>query len=331
MLSLDSKIAQLYPWQLQQWEKLELARNEKRLPHALLLTGPDGMGKRAFALTFAKSLLCHAAIEFKACGKCNACQLFNANTHPDLYWIAPEEEGKAIKVDQIREMTEKNSLTAHLSSYKIHLITEADRMNIAASNSLLKTLEEPSPNSLIILISSSPELLSATIKSRCQTVKFPPPDQEAALKWLEKQTIKSDPKLLLSMAHGGPLRALAFDQADTLSLRDEVFKGFGQLVFGKTDPVKVASQWQGHDLHIVLNWMTIWVIDMIRLKYNHAEPIIDNTDKTKALLKIASAFSLQQLFELYQKQLQASRLLNKQLNKLLLLESLLIPWVANAR
>ena len=309
-----------------------LARKEQRLPHALLLTGPLGMGKQSFALALANSLLCLSPQEsgntLQACGTCSACQLFTANTHPDLYFIAPEEEGKAIKVEQIREMSEKNSLTAHLSSYKIHLIMQADRMNIAASNSLLKTLEEPSANSLIILVSDSPELLSATIRSRCQQLHFPPPEPDEAIKWLEKQSVKSDSKLLLSMAHGAPLAALAIDQADVLTLRDEIFNEFGRLVFSKTDPVKVAGNWQKHDLNVIFNWMTIWVIDMIRLKYNHAEPIIDNTDKLQALLKIASAFSLQQLFEIYQKQLQAGRLLNKQLNKLLLLESLLIPWVA---
>ncbi len=333
MFNLDSSIARLYPWQQQQWDSLSEARKEQRLPHALLLSGPVGIGKKAFALAFAKSLLCLTPPEIngksQACGNCNACQLFTANTHPDLYFIAPEEEGKAIKVDQIRETTEKNSLTAHISAFKIHLIIEADKMNMAASNSLLKTLEEPSPNTLIILISSSPELLSATIRSRCQQLNFLPPEPGVAIKWLEKQSVKSNPQLLLSIAQGAPLAALVLDQTDAISLRDEIFNEFGRMVFGKADPVKVASNWQKHDMQTIVHWMTIWVIDMIRLKYNHVEPIIDNKDKIKALLKIASVFSLQQLFEIYQKQLQAGRLLSKQLNKLLLLESLLIPWVAN--
>lgn len=329
MQSPDSSIAQLYPWQQKQWDNLFLAKKDQRLPHALLLSGPKGVGKLSFALAFCRTLLCLSPRDDQPCGHCNACQLFSSNTHPDLHLIAPEEEGKAVKVDQIREMIEKNSLTSHISAFKLHLVLNAESMNISASNSLLKTLEEPSPNTLIILITSSPELLSATIRSRCQLVTFQVPEPEISVNWLNKHKIKSSPEVLLSMTQGAPLAALAIDQTDTISLREQVFTDLGRLVFGKSDPVKVASDWQNHDLNTILDWMTVWVIDMIRLKLDSNEPIIDNADKIKGLLKIASVFSLQQLFAIYQKQLQAGRLINKQLNKLLLFESLLIPWVAN--
>jgi len=319
----------VYPWQTGQWKSVQLARDEDRLPHALLLTGASGLGKFAFSLALSRSLLCQFPETGKACGHCHSCQLFSSRTHPDLQVIAPEEEGKAVKVDQIRDMIEKNGLTSHISSLKIHLILDADRMNMAASNSLLKTLEEPSPNTVIMLVTSSPEQLTATIKSRCQQIHFAAPDRQTAKQWLDNQELSVDPELLLSMTGGAPLTALAIDQSGNVQLRDEVFNDFGRVVFGKADPVKVASNWENHDLGVLLKWMTNWVIDMIRLKYNDQESIIDNNDKKKGLLKIASAFSLQQLFLIYQKQLQAQRLMHRQLNKLLLLESLLIPWVAD--
>ncbi|MBT8448257.1 MAG: hypothetical protein KJO69_01120, partial [Gammaproteobacteria bacterium] len=262
------------------------------------------------------------------CGKCHSCQLFDAGTHPDFNLIAAEEGG-VIKVDQVRNMVEQNSLTPHISSNKLYLFVDADSMNIAASNSLLKTLEEPSPNSLIILITSRPDLLSATIRSRCQQIKFNPPSQGQAIEWLTTQTTNTDAKTLLNLAQGSPLTALKIDHEDQKELNDSVFADFGRVIFGKSDPVKVANEWQKHDLKLIFNWLTIWVIDVIRLKYNDSEPMINSADKLKALLKIASAYTLEQLFELYEKQLQTGRLLDKQVSKPLLVESFLVSCVLN--
>ena len=316
----------IYPWQQQQWQTLQNAVAEGRLPHALLLTGKQGLGKLQFAKSFAHFILCQQAHNQTPCGKCHSCQLFEAHTHPDFNLIAAEE-GSVIKVDQVREMVEKNSLTPHVSSSKLYLFVNADNMNIAASNSLLKTLEEPSPNSLIILITSRPDLLSATIRSRCQQIKFNQPSQQQSIEWLTSQTTTADAKTLLNLAQGSPLTALRIDHEDQSALNDSVFADFGRVIFGKSDPVKVANEWQKHDLKLIFNWLTIWVIDVIRLKYDDSEPMINSTDKLKALLKIASAFTLEQLFELYDKQLQTGRLLDKQVSKPLLVESFLVSCV----
>lgn len=319
----------IYPWQQPQWQTLQNAVAEGRLPHALLLSGKQGLGKLEFAKSFAHLLLCQEPHNQTPCGKCHSCQLFDAGTHPDLSLIAPEEGGSVIKVDQVREMVEKNSLTPHVSSSKVYLFVDADTMNIAASNSLLKTLEEPSPNSLLILITSRPDLLSATIRSRCQQIKFSPPPQEQAIEWLFSQSTSAEPKTLLNLAQGSPLTAIKIDAEDQTALNDSVFADFGRVIFGKSDPVKVAHEWQKHDLKLIFNWLTIWVIDVIRLKYNDSEPMINSADKLKALMKIASAFTLEQLFELYEKQLQTGRLLDRQVSKPLLVESFLVSCVKN--
>jgi len=318
----------IYPWQQQQFQTLQNAVAEGRLPHALLLSGKKGLGKLEFAKSFAHLLLCQEPQGHKPCGKCHSCQLFKAGTHPDLNLIAPEE-GTVIKVDQVREMVEKNSLTPHVSSSKVYLFVDADTMNIAASNSLLKTLEEPSPNSLIILITSRPDLLSATIRSRCQQLKFNLPSQQQAIEWLSTQSTRADAKTLLNLAQGSPLTAVNIDSEDQIALNDSVFADFGRVIFGKSDPVKVASEWQKHDLKLIFNWLTIWVIDVIRLKYNDSEPMINSANKLKALMKIASVFTLEQLFELYDQQLQTGRLLDKQVSKPLLVESFLVSCVKN--
>ena len=324
----ETKPHNILPWQISAWSTMQAAIQQNRLPHALLMTGAKGIGEQSFATQLARKLLCNNTNSIEACGQCNSCHLFDSETHPDYYIIAPEDEGKAIKVDRIREMIEKNSLTPHISSFKVHLIIDADKMNIAASNSLLKTLEEPTPNTIIVLISSKPELLSATIRSRCQNLAFSIPDEQSSIDWLKHQSVKAEPQLLLSLTQGAPLEALKIDGSEIVQLRDTAFIEFGRVVFGKNDPVKIAAIWQKQDTKIILKWMTIWVIDLIRLKYNKSEPLINNHDQLKGLLKISSAFTEEQLFINYQQQLKASYLVETQVNKLLLLESLLIPWVA---
>ena len=319
----------LLPWQAEQWQQLVAAVKAKRLPHALLFSGPEGVGKQQFAVSLAQYLLCHQPENDKACHQCNACQLFSAKTHPDFYLIESEEEGKAIKVEQIRELSEKNSLTSHISEFKVHLIINADRMNRAASNSLLKTLEEPSSNTLIVLITSKPELLSATIRSRCQHLSFAAPATEIALEWLQSRPLQSDPGLLLSISGNAPLKAEQIDREDLVELRDQVFADFGKVILGKTDPSKVAESWQKNNLELIIYWMTVWVIDIIRLKYNQADPILDSSDKAKGLKKLADILSVSQLFGIYQQQLKTRQLLNKQLNTVLLLENLLVTCTAN--
>ncbi len=328
----DSIETELLPWQSEQWQQLVAAVKAKRLPHAMLFSGPEGVGKKQFATSLSRFLLCHEPIQdqvnSKACGKCNACQLFAAGTHPDFYLIRSEEEGKAIKVEQIRELTDKNNLTSHISEFKVHLIIDGDRMNRAAANSLLKTLEEPSSNTLILLITSKPELLSATIRSRCQQLRFEAPPTDIALNWLNTRALQTDPGLLLSISGNAPLKAEQIDRDELVELRDRVFADFGKVVLGKTDPSRVAETWQKNNLELIIYWMTVWVIDIIRLKYNQSDPKLDSMDKIKGLQKLAEILSIGQLFGIYQQQLKTRQLLNKQLNTVLLLENLLVTCTA---
>ncbi len=318
--------AQLHPWHMQPWQQLVQAFTEQRLPHALLLNGLEGTGKESFALYLSKYLLCDSKQNDAPCNQCQSCRLLDARTHPDFQQIAPEEEGKAIKVDQIRDMVERNTLTSSLSGMKIHLITDADKMNFSAANSLLKTLEEPSPGSLIILVTKRLDRLSATIKSRCQMIQLTSPETEAALQWLNSRQVSGDPKLLLSLASPAPVKALQIDSGDQLGQRKNFFNDVGFVVFSKKDPVAVAAEWQSSPIPVLINWMTSWVVDMIRLKFADKEQLIANTDVQKGIQKITQAFSVSQLLEIYSKLLESARLADTQANKTLLLESLLLRW-----
>ena len=134
----------LYPWQADVFADLQQRRVQGRLPHALLISGPVGIGKQQLANVFSQSLLCaEPQADDLACGQCHACSLYAAGTHPDLFRLSPEEDSKVIKIDQIRTLIEKISLSSHYGRYRMVILNPADAMNIAAANALLKTLEEP--------------------------------------------------------------------------------------------------------------------------------------------------------------------------------------------
>jgi len=145
----------------------------RHLSHAYIFTGQDGIGKTLFAKEFSKALFCTEGKD-DSCNLCHNCVRIEKNHHPDIHWIEIEEEAKFLKIDNIRDLQHSVKLSPVESNYKIFIIKEADRMNEAASNCLLKTLEEPPPNTIIVLTANSLASVEETIKSRCQIIRFHP-------------------------------------------------------------------------------------------------------------------------------------------------------------
>jgi len=143
------------------------------LSHAYIFTGQDGIGKTLFAKEFIKALFCKNN-ENDSCNSCLNCIRIEKNSHPDVFWTEIEEKAKFIKIENIRNLQHSVRLSPLESDYKIFIIKDADRMNEEASNCLLKTLEEPSPNTIIILITNSIAPVKETIRSRCQIIRFHP-------------------------------------------------------------------------------------------------------------------------------------------------------------
>lgn len=317
----------ILPWQTSQWENLMQRRARQKLPHALLFTGAAGVGKYNFTRKFAHALLC----ENNCCGSCKSCQLFEAGHHPDLKIIEPVED-KAIKIDEIRNIVNFVNHSAHVSSYKIVIINFADKMNLNAANALLKTLEEPSKKVILILVTSRPMSLPATIRSRCQTVFFPVPKKETALKWLESWDVaRVSAELLLEFAHGAPLKVLDFVEQDLLSFRQEIFKDWCELLAGKIALVSVSQAWQKLDVAQVLFHLTSWVMDLIRLHSFIGSQLI-NFDFAKQLQSIAKKFELKKLYKIYENLIAAQHLLHSpcNLNPQLVIEDLLIGFLISA-
>lgn len=245
----------LAPWQQRVLDVLDSAREAGRLPHAILLTGPQGMGKQALALAFAQALLCEQrGAQGEACGYCRSCALFAAGTHPDLMLIGRETNEKTgnlrseIVVEQVRKLGEWFTLTPARFGMQIALIDPADAFNLSASNALLKTLEEPLPGRLLILVSAHPARLPATIRSRCQKLEFRMPPREEALAWLGQQGHAPDVAAeALEAARGHPGLAHAWLEEGALALRREIADDLDRLAAGKAAPVPTAQRWAGDE------------------------------------------------------------------------------------
>ncbi|GAG15421.1 unnamed protein product, partial [marine sediment metagenome] len=246
--------------QQNQWEKLQ-QRREQSLPHALLLTGPQGMGKLSFAQAFAEDVLC--------CGDNAAysAQLLQAGNHSDYFEVQPEEAGKAIKVDQIRALVAKLNQTPQISSYQVALINPAENMNIAAANALLKTLEEPPGNVVLLLVTHRASGLLPTIRSRCQQISFPVPPVNIVREWLVDQVQdKAVIDGLIRQADGIPLNALALTQSDALAERVQLLKAFIALCEGSQTPVQLAELCQKEQAEEVFLTLSKIALDLLRLK-----------------------------------------------------------------
>jgi DNA polymerase-3 subunit delta' len=256
-----------------------------RLPHALLLAGPAGVGKRRFANALANYLLCLEPTAAGACGACRACKLVAAETHPDMVWIAPEETSRAVKIDQIRALTDFVGKTAQMGGKKIAVIEPAEAMNTNAANALLKNLEEPAGDTHLILVSDAPGRLLPTIRSRCLQNVFGVPSTSESLSWLASITgSNASAKRLLGLAGGKPLAALAMHEGDTLTLRDGL-RDIWLVLWQQRDCFSVAARWMEFESEDVLYWAAVWLQDAIRNKAGADDGSISDVESTQHFAK----------------------------------------------
>jgi len=297
-----------------------------RLPHALLLAGRVGLGKLVFARRLARALLCEKRTdEGDACGCCRGCRLFRAGSHPDFSAVRPAEDGKAIKIDQIRDLRDFLGLTAQYGGYKIALLEPADRLNLSAANSLLKTLEEPPGNGLLLLVTAQPARLPATVRSRCQTIRFDPPPLAEAISWLAPQTNGGlKPGTLLDVAGGAPLAALAYAGGESWNRRRELVERYEQVLTGQLDPVRAVEYWLQGDLAENLRWLIGWHTDLIRLKMDLEPPCLSSPDLRAVLRRWAKRQPANVLFDRLDAAIRLYTLCSTtQINAQLLLEAFL--------
>ena len=320
----------VYPWQQAVWEHLLGYISQRRIPQALLITGPAGIGKLQLATAFARSLMCQAPqADHTACGYCHSCTLFAAQTHTDFLTIEPDEPGKAIGIDKIRQLIVKLALKPQFETYRVVLITPADQMNTASANAFLKCLEEPTERTCLILLTEKPSRLPATIRSRCQTVQCSSPDRKVASDWLMQQGVKENTDLLLTLSQGAPLVAKAYAEQGLIGQRKAYFDTWLQIAEGKQNLVVISEQWQKPDvldLSTLLRWMLSWVADVIKIAHSADPDSLQNPDIKKSLQALAERLELKGLYRFYDSLLTAQSQLSTQINKQLMLEQILIDW-----
>ncbi|MCC5794782.1 MAG: hypothetical protein JJT85_08605 [Chromatiales bacterium] len=240
-----------------------------RAPHALLIHGPAGVGRRTLARALARRLL----PDIQRTGEADDGPA-GGWTHPDLIVLQPEGEGKTIRVEQIRAMISSLQLTAHGAGRKLALLYPAERLGIAACNSLLKTLEEPPGSATMILVASSATRLPATVVSRCQRLRLLAPSGDMALSWLAARGgAGEDWSLLLEQAGGAPLRALELAQAGFGALAVELREDLRAISRGQASPVSVARRWQGQDPGLCLGWLYTQTAGLVRRRLENANPV----------------------------------------------------------
>lgn len=275
----------IYPWQHAIWQKL--LNNPSLWGHALLLKGKKGIGKYDFARQLAKSLLCATPVHGQqACGQCASCGWFEQNGHPNFHAVLPEAltavaEGSTDKTDsdassggtatkksisqqigieQIRKLNDFVYLTGHQSGYKIILIYPAEAMNTAAANALLKKLEEPPANMLFLLVTHQAQHLLPTIRSRCQQLMMPAPDEAASLAWLRQQAV-NEPEEYLAAAGYSPLSALQLAKGDGAPLFEQFIRQVADPK--RLDPLLLAEALQQNSLPVVVSWLQKWCYDLV--------------------------------------------------------------------
>lgn len=240
----------LPPWLGQTWRSLAAALAAQRLHHGLLVSAPEGFGKRALVDALAAAALCERRnTDGFACGGCRACGLVAAGSHPDLVRVGLElrDDGKQrseITVDQVRALALRLAMSSQFGGLQLALVDPADRLNVNAANALLKTLEEPASSTVIVLVADEPARLPATIRSRCQRIDLRAPTQEEAIGWLRANAVdEGAARAALQASLGNPGRALEWSAGDMLEVRRGCLDDLLALAAGSRGALDIAERW----------------------------------------------------------------------------------------
>lgn len=319
------------PWHASAIDQARTAWSASRFPHAILLQGAEGLGKRQLASWLAAAVLCETsgAGPLQFCGKCASCQLIAAGSHPDRYWVNPEEDKQQISVDQIREMSGRLTQTSYRHGYKVAVVEPAQQMTVNAANSLLKTLEEPTPRSVLILATSRPSGLPATVRSRCQKMAVHGPSSTEAIEWLRQESgAEADPQLL-EFTGNAPLRALELAKEGRFdTLNEGMQKSLGQLLSGRSDVTQLAAEWDTKDakpqLPHRLTWLDLWLTSVARAAIGGSADLFTFPARSPHLPSLPAALNISALYAVVD-QLRAlkSQLTRTALQRELAIESLL--------
>ena len=325
-----------FPWHEEALRRI--AADRERLPHALLIHGPRGIGKAQFAHALAACVLCETPRAGLACGACDSCRWFEQGNHPDYREIVPEaaaEEDEAsegegaraekakslvIKIEQVRAIADFVALTTHRAGFRVLVIRPAETMHPAAANALLKTLEEPPPSTLIMLVSDQPARVLPTLRSRCRALPLGVPARDEALAWLRAEGV-SDTEVALDAAGGAPLFARDLAQPEEAELRRRVL---AELARPGGAHASLAATIDRAAVERLIYWLQTWTHDLVHRRL--AGSVRHHRDFAAALEARSRGASLERLFD-FDRELAAARAVAAHpLNPRLLAEHLLLAY-----
>ncbi|TBU79306.1 DNA polymerase III subunit delta' [Pseudomonas daroniae] len=323
-------MADVYPWQASLWQQLA---GRTQHAHAYLLHGPAGIGKRALAERLMALLLCKSPVALQACGQCKSCHLLAAGSHPDNYVLEPEEVDKPIKVDQVRALVNFVVQTAQLGGRKVILIEPTEAMNLNAANALLKSLEEPSGDTVLLLISHQPSRLLPTIKSRCVQQACPLPSEAVSLQWLSEalpDSSEQEVRELLYLAAGSPLAAVRLQAQGVREQRALVAEGVKKLHKQQISASQLTESWNAVPLPLLFDWFCDWAHLILRYQLTRDEQGLGPADMGKVVQYLAQKAPQGKVLQIQEWLLQQrQKVLGKaNLNRVLLLEALLVQWAS---
>lgn len=316
-----------YPWLNDAWQEFEQRCNSGRMAHACLLAGPPGLGKLEFAREIAAALLCRQKGS-RACGACRSCQLFASGAHPDYRFLTFEVNAKNDKmrtelvIEQVRDLNAAMQLTNSISPRKVALICPAEAMNRNTANALLKTLEEPPGEAVLLLVTHDPSRLAATIRSRCQMISVRLPDEGMAVDWLTDATHVdvATARAALAASAGGPLRALYLLKQGEISQFQEVENILAAVGADRAAVADVMDTCSGLDQEDLWAWLSLIAARRLR-------DLFCTVGATEAPATDAGGKRLVQKLSLLQSAADRNRrALGTALRKDLLLRDWLIQW-----
>jgi len=322
----------IYSWHSAEFQ--QLTQRADRLPHAMLLTGVPGIGKRGFARAIAQGLLCEKPLSpLSACQTCEACHWLATDNHPDFRLLQPEaaetsddsepddkKKKRDISIAQVRSLAEFINISSHRNGVKVVLIQPAEAMNVSAANALLKSLEEPPPQTHFLLVSDRPSMLPATIRSRCQQLALRPPSPEEAAQWLAANG-SHQAELALAQSGGAPLLAAELDTPEYWASRKRFVDGVTSRAF---DALSFAERLLDQPIPQCISWLQRWTYDLASV-CAHLSPRY-NPDCREALQAAARRANRLDVLRYHRELVRFQRLVNHPLNPRLLLEDLLLRY-----